>query len=68
MATISLNRPDKRNAQNPLTWLTLRRVVHELPGTVRVLVLRADGPSFSAGLDRAMLTRSGRANTAKPAW
>ena len=30
-----------------------------LPGTVRVLVLRGDGPSFSAGLDRRMMTPAG---------
>jgi enoyl-CoA hydratase/carnithine racemase len=30
-----------------------------LPGTVRVLVVRGEGPSFSAGLDRAMFTPQG---------
>ncbi len=31
----------------------------ELPATVRVVVLRGDGRSFSAGLDRAMFTPEG---------
>ena len=66
LATISLNRPERRNAQNPLTWLALRRTVADLPGTVRVLLLRGDGPSFSAGLDRAMLTPAGLPGVASP--
>jgi enoyl-CoA hydratase/carnithine racemase len=37
----------------------LTRAVNALPGTVRVLVLRGEGPSFSAGLDRAMFTAQG---------
>jgi enoyl-CoA hydratase/carnithine racemase len=54
-----LNRPAKRNAQNPLTWAWLSRTVNALPGTVRMLVVRGEGPSFSAGLDRAMFTPEG---------
>jgi enoyl-CoA hydratase/carnithine racemase len=34
-------------------------VAGELPGTVRVVVLRALGGSFSAGLDRALFTSDG---------
>jgi enoyl-CoA hydratase/carnithine racemase len=34
-------------------------VASELPGAVRVVVLRGDGRSFSAGLDRAMFTPEG---------
>lgn len=32
-------------------------MVNGLPGTVRVLLVRGEGPSFSSGLDRALLTR-----------
>jgi enoyl-CoA hydratase/carnithine racemase len=46
-----LNRPEKRNAQSPETWLWLTRTINALPGTVRVLLIRGDGPAFSAGLD-----------------
>ncbi len=35
------------------------RVRAELPGTVRVVVLRGAGRAFSAGLDRAMFTAEG---------
>ena len=59
MATVTLNRPAKRNAQTPLTWAWLSRTVNALPGTVRVLVVRGAGPSFSAGLDRALFTPEG---------
>jgi enoyl-CoA hydratase/carnithine racemase len=59
VATITLNRPDKLNAQNPHTWSWLCRVADALPGTVRVVVLRGEGKSFSAGLDRAMFSADG---------
>lgn len=59
LASITLNRPHKRNAQNPLTWVELERVVNALPGTVRVLLVQGEGPSFSAGLDRALLSPAG---------
>jgi len=59
VATVAFNRPEKRNTQNPATWLALARAVNGLPGTVRALLVRSDGPSFSAGLDRAMFTEEG---------
>lgn len=37
-------------------WTELSRVRRELPGTVRVVVLRAEGRAFSAGLDRALMS------------
>ena len=54
--TITLDRPGQRNAQTPRTWEVLARV-GELVGQsdVPVVVLRAEGPSFSAGLDRSLL-------------
>jgi enoyl-CoA hydratase/carnithine racemase len=33
-------------------WAALAEVGRSLPGTVRVVVVRGEGPSFSAGLDR----------------
>ena len=57
VATVTLDRPDRRNAQTPATWRRLAQVGERLlaDDAVRVVVLRAEGPSFSAGLDRAML-------------
>lgn len=54
--TVTLDRPAARNAQTPATWRALAAVGAALSPQVRVVVLRAEGESFSAGLDRAMLT------------
>lgn len=66
LATVTLSQPAIRNAQNPLTWQWLLRSVNDLPGTVRVLLLRGQGPSFSAGLDRRMLTPQGIEGVTNP--
>jgi enoyl-CoA hydratase/carnithine racemase len=59
LLTVTLDRPGTRNAQTPATWRALAAVGDRLPPDVRVVVLRAEGPSFSAGLHRALLTRAG---------
>ncbi|MEV6984836.1 enoyl-CoA hydratase/isomerase family protein [Sphaerisporangium sp. NPDC051017] len=59
IATITLDRPDKRNAQTFATWSALARIGSTLPGHVRVVVVRGEGPSFSAGIDLRMLTPEG---------
>lgn len=59
LAEITLNRPHKRNAQNPQTWVWLARVVNALPATVRVVLVCGEGSSFSAGLDRVLLSPEG---------
>jgi enoyl-CoA hydratase/carnithine racemase len=59
VATVTLSRPERRNAQTPDTWTALAGIGRSLPGDVRVVVLRAEGKSFSAGLDRAMFTPEG---------
>jgi enoyl-CoA hydratase/carnithine racemase len=51
---VTLSRPDVRNAQTPAMWRALAQLGVDLPEAIRVVVLAADGPSFSAGLDRAM--------------
>ncbi|WP_210443259.1 enoyl-CoA hydratase/isomerase family protein [Nocardioides sp. SYSU D00065] len=55
VATVTLDRPQVRNAQTPAMWLALADIGATLPDDVRVVVLTGEGPSFSAGLDRAML-------------
>jgi enoyl-CoA hydratase/carnithine racemase len=52
--TVTLDRPQARNAQTPTTWRALAAVGAALPDDVRVVVVRGEGESFSAGLDRAM--------------
>lgn len=52
VATVTLANPARRNAQSPAMWRALTEVGRVLPGDVRVVVLRGEGKSFSAGLDR----------------
>lgn len=55
IAQIVLCNPDRRNAQTPEMWRALAALGRSMPNEVRVVILRAQGPSFSAGLDRSML-------------
>ncbi len=57
--SVTLDRPEARNAQTPATWAALAAVGESLPADVRVVVLRGAGESFSSGLDRAMLSPQG---------
>ncbi len=59
IATVTLTNPAKRNAQSPALWRALTEAGRLLPGSVRVVVLRGEGKSFSAGLDRQMFTPEG---------
>jgi enoyl-CoA hydratase/carnithine racemase len=59
IATITLNRPDKRNAQTFATWSALAQIGGNLPEQVRVVVVKGEGPSFSAGIDLRMFTSEG---------
>ncbi|MFE2587059.1 enoyl-CoA hydratase/isomerase family protein [Streptomyces sp. NPDC059378] len=59
LATVTLTNPAKRNAQSPAMWRALAEAGQLLPGSVRVVVLRGEGKSFSAGLDRQMFTPEG---------
>jgi enoyl-CoA hydratase/carnithine racemase len=51
VATVTLCRPEVLNAQTPETWTQLREYGRALTGDVRVVVVRAEGRAFSAGLD-----------------
>lgn len=55
VATLTLDRPERRNAQTPAMWRAMAAVGAGLPDEVRVVVVRGAGACFSAGLDRAML-------------
>ncbi|WP_028652220.1 enoyl-CoA hydratase/isomerase family protein [Nocardioides halotolerans] len=59
VATVTLSRPEVRNAQTPAMWAALAAIGEQLPATTRVVVVRGAGQSFSAGLDRAMLDPAG---------
>jgi enoyl-CoA hydratase/carnithine racemase len=53
VGTLTLARPAKRNAQNPLMWQELARLGADLlpDETLRCLVVAGEGPAFSAGID-----------------
>ncbi len=53
IATVTLNRPDKRNAMNTALLQGLRRCFDELEENTdaRVVVVRGAGPAFCAGMD-----------------
>ena len=58
-ATVTLNRPETRNAQTPAMWAAMRHIGATLPADVRIVIVRSEGPSFSAGLDKRMWTPDG---------
>ena len=58
VATVTLDRPEVRNAQTPAMWLALGEIGRTLPDDIRVVVVTGEGETFSAGLDRAMLDPS----------
>ena len=53
VATITLNRPDKRNAMTPAMDRTMREAIRALDAdeTVRAIVVTGAGDSFCSGLD-----------------
>lgn len=57
IATITLNRPEKRNALNPELVGTLTAFLKEAEknNDVKVIILKANGQAFSAGADLAYL-------------
>lgn len=56
---VTLARPEQRNPHTPSLWLALAQVAGSVPSDVRVVVLRGEGESFSAGLHRGMLVPGG---------
>ena len=59
VATVTLTRPDRRNAMTPGMWHGLARIGAEIPRHVRVVVVRGAGPSFCAGIDLRLFTAEG---------
>ncbi|TDD95864.1 enoyl-CoA hydratase/isomerase family protein [Actinomadura rubrisoli] len=59
VATVTLNRPERRNAMTFATWRGLAAIGRSLPSDVRVVVLKGEGPSFSAGIDLGMFSGGG---------
>jgi enoyl-CoA hydratase/carnithine racemase len=59
VATVTLGRPERRNAMTPAMWHGLAEIGADLPEQVRVVVVRGEGPSFCAGIDLALLAGTG---------
>jgi enoyl-CoA hydratase/carnithine racemase len=59
VATVTLNRPERRNAMTPEVWRGLARIGAAIPDDVRVVIVRGAGPSFSAGIDLRVFTADG---------
>ncbi|GIE85054.1 enoyl-CoA hydratase/isomerase family protein [Actinoplanes regularis] len=59
VATVTLCRPDVLNAQTPAMWAELSNISRKLPGDVRVVIVRAEGRAFSAGLDLSVARGDG---------
>ena len=56
---VTLCTPESRNPQSPATWRRLASIPDLLTPDIRAVVLSGEGKSFSAGLDRRMLTPEG---------
>lgn len=59
VATVTLCRPEVLNAQTPEMWRAMRDFSRDLPGDVRIVVVRGEGRSFSAGLDLSVAGGAG---------
>src|SRR5262245_29736709 len=58
VATITLSRPERRNAVTPAIWHALAEIGASLAEQVRVVVVRGEGPSFCAGIDLKVLSEA----------
>jgi enoyl-CoA hydratase/carnithine racemase len=56
---VVLAAPERRNAQTPVTWRALAAAGEWAAHAADVVVVRAEGPSFSAGLDRRAFSPGG---------
>lgn len=56
---VTLASPENRNAQSPAMWRRLAALEDLVDADTRAVVIDAEGKSFSAGLDRRMLTPEG---------
>jgi enoyl-CoA hydratase/carnithine racemase len=59
VATVTLDRPERRNAMTPLMWHRLAEIGAGLPSNIRVVVVKGEDPSFCAGIDLRMFTPDG---------
>ncbi|MBG0563606.1 enoyl-CoA hydratase/isomerase family protein [Actinoplanes aureus] len=65
VATVTLDRPNVLNAQTPAMWTELGNISQKLTGDVRVVIVRAEGRAFSAGLDLSVARGDGDSSLAR---
>jgi 2-(1,2-epoxy-1,2-dihydrophenyl)acetyl-CoA isomerase len=70
VATLTLNRPEARNALTPAMFLDLERMLLEIEGDdeVRAVVLTGTGRGFSAGADLMPVSKEERRRTEAPSF
>ncbi len=70
VATLTLNRPDARNALTPAMFLDMERMLLEIEADdeVRVVVLTGAGRGFSAGADLKPVSKEERRRTEAPSF
>ena len=70
VATLTLNRPEKRNAVRMSMWAAIEAHVRALAGdpAVKVLVVRGQGEHFCAGADISELTNGPSGDYARVNW
>jgi enoyl-CoA hydratase/carnithine racemase len=66
VATVTLGRPERRNAMTHAVWRGLAAIGAGLPADVRVVVVRGAGPSFCAGIDLRSFTAEGVPGEERP--
>jgi enoyl-CoA hydratase/carnithine racemase len=66
VATVTLSRPERRNAMTPAVWRGLAAIGSDLPSRVRVVVVRGAGPSFCSGIDLRMFSPVGVPGEERP--
>jgi enoyl-CoA hydratase/carnithine racemase len=59
VATVTLSRPERRNAMTPSMWHGLARIGAAIGDDVRVVVVKGAGPSFCAGIDLRLFSAEG---------
>ncbi len=59
VATVTLDRPRRRNAMTPSMWRGLAEIGRALPPEVRIVVIRGAGESFSSGIDLRLFSAEG---------
>ncbi len=66
VATVTLSRPERRNAMTPAMWHGLAGIGASIPGHVRVVVVKGSGPSFCAGIDLRLFSPEGIPGEERP--